>query len=350
MVSLISLLLLLAGPVCAVDLPKPDVGFGFYYSPGRCKYALEEQYFQDMKARGMNTLTVQANDLPGQPLEDAPHNLARQLNTAARVGLTDLRFPVVCYSADTRIVLETLPLRDPALQWPELVVQSIDEPNHTQQRDLRAYKDAAHAGRIRIGTAVAGYVLTGYTQSLPWCAPEDAGKPVPGIADYLDIWIVGVGTLSQAVLDIAKRKGAEVWSYYSYPAGENAALDRWTFGVYAWKSQARVNLIWAYIDKQDGWDFSRVTETATGPVPRAGMLGLEQGIIDYRVLQGVRDLRTRRGAEYLARIEAQTPLSWWPRGYVRPPEEQAAQKPTFSLDAMRREGLHILSRARRAAE
>ena len=58
-------------------------------------------------------------------------------------------------------------------------------------------------------------------------------------------------------------------------------------------------------------------------------------------------MRTRRGAEYLARVEAKTPLSWWPRGYVRPPEEQAAQEPTFSLDAMRREGLHILQRGGR---
>jgi hypothetical protein len=336
------LLLILAGGAHAVDLPEPDVGFGFYYSPGRLSYPLEEKYFADMKAHGCNTLTIQANDLPGQPLGDAPHNLARQLNTAARVGLTDLRFPVICYSADTRIVLDTLPLRDPAVTWPELVVQSIDEPNHTQERDLRAYRDAAHAGGIRIGTAVAGYVLTGYTQALPWCAPEDVGEHVPGVAEYLDIWVVLVGTLTDGVKALAAKRSAEVWSYLAYPSSD--LLDRWTFGVYAWRAKPRVNLLWAYVDRQDGWDYSRVTETATGPVDRDGPPGYAEGIIDYRVLLGVRNLQTPRGDAFLQRVEAATPLSWWPRGYVRPPEEQAAQKPTFSLDAMRWEGLHILQR------
>lgn len=331
-------------PVGKIKLPPADAGFGFYYSPGRLKYAGEEVYFRDMKAHGMNTLTIQANDLPGQLQEDAPHNLARQLNTAARVGLMDLRFPVVCYSADAKIVTQTLPLRAPGLRWPELVVQSIDEPNHTQERFLREYRDAAHAAPMRIGTAVAGYVLTGYTQVLPWCAPEDVGKHVPGIAQYLDIWIVLVGTLNEAVQTLARKQGADVWSYYPYPAGENFGLDRWTFGLYAWRAQTRVNLIWAYVDKQDSWDFSRVTETPTGPKPRAGMLGLEQGIIDYRVLQAVSKLPTARAQKWLREVEAKTTLGWWPKSYVRDPKEQSEQKPTVDMDRVRAQGLRLLDR------
>jgi hypothetical protein len=343
----LALLLALVCPASAydlADLPKPEVGFGFYYSPGRCQYGLERTYFEDMRDHGCNTLTVQAHGVTGQPEEaTAAERIARQVNIACEVGLADARFPILCYSVGAQDVVDAQHYRRAGLQWPELVVQTIDEPNANQEATLRQYRDEAHTAGLRIGTAVAGYVCTGYTQVLPYCAPEDVGKPVAGMAQYIDLWVVLVGTLNQAVYDLAKAQGAEVGAYLPYPS--SAILDRWTFGLWAWKARPRINLLWAYIDKQEGWDFSRVTETPDGPRQRSDPPGYAEGITDFRVLQAVRDLETPQARQWLAEVEAQVVQGWWPRGYVRPPEEQAAQTPTINLDRVRTEGLALLERS-----
>lgn len=322
-------------------VPKPDCGFGFYYSPGRLKYPHEELYFKDMKAHGMNTLTIQANNLPGCKPASAPESLARQLNTGVRMGLIDKRYPIVCYSADTGIVMDTYQYRDLKLTWPELVVQSIDEPNDTQVRDLALYYDAAHKAGIRIGTAVAGYVCTGYKQELPWCAPDDVGKPVPPIGHLLDIWIVAVGSLNETVYNHARECKSEVWSYMAYPV-TNAPMHRWTFGLYAWKARARVNLIWAYVDQQSDFNYGRTIETPDGPLTTESMEGLSEGITDYRVLQAVSRLDSPKAQAWLKSVEARTTQGWWPRGYVR--DNQDAEIPTVDMAAIRRQGLMWLRR------
>jgi hypothetical protein len=328
------------------DLPKPEVGFGFYYSPGRCAYGLERAYFEDMAAHGCNTLTVQANGVTGQVEEaTAAERIARQVNLAAEVGIADPRFPILCYSVGPQDVVDARRYKRPELAWPELVVQTIDEPNHGQEAILRRYRDEAHAAGLRIGTAVAGYVCTGYHQTLPYCAPEDEGKWAPGMGEYIDLWVILVGTLTPRVRLAARHQGAEVGAYYPYPA--SPIMDRWTFGLWAWKARTRINLLWAYIDKQESWDFSRVTETPEGPVQRSDPPGYAEGITDYRVLQAVRDLRTPEALAWLKGVERETTLGWWPRGYVRPPEEQAAQVPTMDLDRVRREGMALLDRAQK---
>ena len=346
MVPIALLLLSVACPANAydlADLPKPQAGFGFYYSPGRCQYGLERAYFEDMAAHGCNTLTVQAHEVTGSPDICTPgQRIARQVNLAAELGIADPRFPILCYSVGPADVVEALTYRKPNLTWPELVVQSIDEPNHTQEPILARYRDEAHSAGLRIGTAVAGYVCTGYTQELPYCAPEDVGKPVPGMANYLDVWVILVGSLTKAVQQEATRHRAVVGAYYPYPA--SPVMDRWTFGLWAWRAQTRINLLWAYIDKQESWDFSRVTETPTGPVTR-GFAGYAEGITDYCVLQAVRDLHTPEARHWLRGVERETTLGWWPKGYVRPPEEQAAQVPTVDLDRVRSEGLELLERS-----
>lgn len=99
--------------------------------------------------------------------ESAGAAIARQVNNAARVGLLDCRFPVICYCVGPADVVEANRLREPGAEWPELVVQSVDEPNHTQEATLRQYQAAAHAAGLRIGTALAGYVAVGYDEALP---------------------------------------------------------------------------------------------------------------------------------------------------------------------------------------
>src|ERR1035437_7988120 len=130
---LILLLLLCTSAWAETTLPSPDVGFGFYYSPGRCKFGNERLYFEDMKKHGCNTFAPQANELPGQLGHSAAENISRQLNIAAQAGLLDRRFPVVCYSVGPRDLQAALRLKLPSVEWPELIQQSIDEPNATQE-------------------------------------------------------------------------------------------------------------------------------------------------------------------------------------------------------------------------
>lgn len=323
-------------------LPKPDAGFGFFLSPRRFKYPANEQRYYDQLARdGFNTSTTQADRCdPEDEKLNAGQVTARRVSKMARAGLLDKRWPVVCYSVDAPDVVVANKSREAS--WPELIVQSIDEPNFGQEATLDARQKEAHQCGLRIGTAIAGYACTGYTQSLPWCAPEDVGKAVPGIGKYLDLWIVLVGTLTESVRDAAAKQGAMLAAYYCHPAGENAALDRWTFGLWAWKARTKMNLIWAYVDKQEGWDYSRVTETPTGPVPRAGYIGLMDGMIDHRVLQAVRDRNTPAGRDWLTELEKRIDLGWWPHGYVKEPKEQASQVPTIDMAKVRAEGMALL--------
>ena len=217
-------------------------------------------------------------------------------------------------------------------------MQSIDEPNYTQMRYLQEYQEAAHKAGLRIGTACAGYGATGYRQTLPWCKPEDEGKPVPGYGQYLDIWIVLVGTLTTGVQDAARKQGAVVGGYLAYPS--SPLLDRWTFGCWAWKAKTRTNLLWAYIDRQEHWTYSRVVETPDGPQDPPGGAGYAEGIIDYRVLLGVSRLKSTKACRWLAGVEKETDLGWWPRGYVK--DDQHKEVPTVDLARMRREGMALL--------
>ena len=337
----VALLLACAVPCGAYTLPKPDAGFGAFYSPGRCQYANERAYFLNMKAAGFNTFAPQANNLAGDAAKhSAAENIARQVNLAAEVGLLDTRFPVICYSVGPADVVAAKALRRKGLLWPELVVQSIDEPNQTQMTTLQQYWTEAHAAGLRIGTACAGYGATGYNQILPWCKPEDAGKPVPGYGQFLDIWVLLVGTWDETTRAAAQKQGAEVWSYCAYDV-TNRDMMRWTYGAWAWLARTRCNLVWAYIGRTPTFDYSCLTETPTGPVDRPRMKGLADGIVDYRVLQAVSKLKSPVAQKWLATVEAQTTLGWWPRGYVA--TNQDGEHPTVDLAKVRREGLRLLN-------
>ncbi len=321
-------------------LPKANAGFGFYYSPGRHKYPFEKMYFKDMRDHGMNTLTVQAHNLPKvKPEKNAAAAIARQVNNGVSVGLIDTQYPIVCYSVDAHDVVEAQKYR--IGHWPELIVQSIDEPNYTQLSTLEKYFADAKEKRIRIGTAIAGYNCIGYNQTLPWCKPEDEGKPVPGIGHLLDIWIVMMDGMTDAVRNAAWTGSKGLWSYMAYPIN-NAPIHRWSFGLWAWKARTKVNLIWAYVDKQECWDFSRIIETPAGPLTTEAMEGLSEGITDYRVLQAVSELDTPESIAWLRSVEDRVNLAWWPRGYVR--DNQHLEMPLVDMSSIRREGLLLLSK------
>lgn len=337
---LAALLLALTFPACAYDLdnlPPLEVGAGLFYTPG--KYANETLYLAAMRDAGCNTFAPQARPLAGQPAgETAGQAIAREVNAAAQVGLLDVRFPVICYSVNPPDLIEAKLHKLPDVDWPELVVQSIDEPNQTQETTLRQYRDAAHAAGMRIGTALAGYGATGYAQQLPWCTPENAGKWVPQIGQYLDLWICLVGTFGEGTFAAARKQGAQVGGYLAYPSSN--VLDRWTLGLWAWKAKTFVNLLWAAINPQEGWDYSRIREVSGTEFDAGGLDGIREGILDYRVLQAVRDLHTPAADKWLASVEEQVPLGWWPSGYVA--TDQDKQVPSVDMGAIRAAGLALL--------
>ena len=344
-----SLLLFLSVPAFAfvqeppsldgVPLPNMDCGVGLFYTPAETPN--ETWTFAAMRDAGCNSFAPQARPLPGQPVESAGASIAREVNNAARVGLLDCRFPLICYSVNPPDVLEAKRLRLAGVEWPELVVQSIDEPNATQEVTLRQYRDAAHAKGLRIGTALAGYVAVGYEEALPWCAPENVGHHVPAMGKYLDLWVMLVGTWGENERAVAKAQGAEIGAYLAYPS--SPLLDRWTCGLWAWRARVRTVLLWAALNKQAGWDYSRIREAPEGYCAQPGLSGVRDGTIDYRVLQAVRDLHTPDGDKWLTGVEAQTDLGWWPRGWVK--DNQQDEKPTVNLDKVRAEGLALLRRA-----
>jgi hypothetical protein len=257
--------------------------------------------------------------------------------------MLDPKFPIICYSVNPPDLIETLKLKLPGVEWPELVVASIDEPNQTQEFYLDQYRNNAHQAGMRIGTALAGYSTTGYYTETPWCAPEDAGKWVPSIGQYLDLWVLLVGTFGEKQFDAARRQGAQVGSYLAYPSSN--LLDRYTCGVWAWKAKTFINLLWAAINPQAHWDYGRLTEVSATEFKHDKLDGVLDGTIDYRVLQAVRDLHTVKTDEWLASVDAQVPLGWWPTEYVA--TEQDKQVPTADMDKIRAEGLAFLKEAQR---
>jgi hypothetical protein len=322
--------------VDGILLPPLDMGAGCFYTPAT--YPNETLYFAAMRDAGCNTLAPQSRPLAGQPDRTAAEDIARELNNAASVGLMNPKIPVICYSVGPQDLLDAKKYKDPAVEWPELVIQSIDEPSYTQIKWLEQYRDDAHAAGLRIGTACAGYNITGYITELPWYEPEHVGEHVPGYADMLDIWIILVGTFRDDVYTLAEKQGATIGVYIAYPS--NPMLDRFTFGLYSWKMKSKITLAWAAVNKQKDWDYSRIKERDDGAFDPKGLSGIAAGIIDHRVLQAVRDLHSPEGDVWLREVAEQIDAGWWPRSYVK--DDQWLEIPEISMDRIRKEGLAIL--------
>lgn len=148
-----------------------------------------------------------------------------------------------------------------------------------------------------------------------------------------------VGTLNKVTTDACDAQGAEYGAYHALPP--IPAMDRFTFGLWSWKAQPWVTLVWAYLDR----DYSRAEVTPAGVRNTTSMDALRAGIIDHRVLQAVHALGTQKAHRWLAGIEERTPLNWWPRVYVETWEQQRAQVPRLNMDVVRAEGLDLLREA-----
>jgi hypothetical protein len=332
--------------VC-MALPPSDIGYGFYTDYVRFPDAKRgPDYYRDMAAHGMNTLTPYARELPGEfgvDNKDASALLAWHVDTALDVGLCDTRFPLLCLSVDAPNILHA---RRQARndKWPDLIAYNCDEPGRERAAEVKASADAAHAGGLLSGTAIDGAIA------------QDIGDP-------LDVWVIHMDSMSWSAMNAAQDRGKQRWLYNCALRGSNAALHRYWTGLYTWAVNPRVCLTWTYAHdpqsriKPDGaWDLRRVYDTATcdrdgKPLPTVALEGMAEGIMDSRLLQELERVGSRDAQAYLGKLRASVPLTFWPLGrnreygpYVWDVPDTAV--PPVDLCGMRAEVLRLLAVAR----
>ena len=328
--------------LAVIDLPPGEIGYGFYTDHHRFPdLAREPDYDRDMAAHGMTTFTPYAREVPHIPTvdsRDSAQTLAWHIDTAIETGLCDARFPLLCLAIEPKDIQRAKTLaRHP---WPELIGYNYDEPGLEKGAEVASYAEAWHAVGARTGTAIDGNHA------------RVIGAP-------LDVWVVHCDSMSDETDAAATAAGKERWVYNCALRGSNAALHRYWAGVYTWSQAPRVCLTWTYTHdpqsriKPDGtWDLRRVYDTATcgrngEPVPTVALEGMQEGIIDSRLLQELERRATPEGNAYLDSLRAQVPKTFWPGGRNRDASSYVWDVPDLAVPpidmvAMRREVLRLL--------
>ena len=295
-----------------IDLPQSDIGYGFYTDYARFPDPLMGPvYYNDMAQHGMNTFTPYARELPasfGVDNTDGAALLAWHINTAIEQGLCDKRFPLFCLSAGYDNLKDARQYAK--YEWPELVGYNRDEPSLEHGPDVAETAAKWKAAGVRNGTAIDGEIA------------KAIGGPV-------DIWTIHMDSMSQEAIDMAKAQGKERWLYNCSLRGSNAPLHRYMTGLYTWAVAPKVCLIWTYthdplsrINPDGTWNMLRVYDTASCdadglPIPTVALEGLQDGIIDSRLLQEVERLNTPEGNHYLEMLRGQIDMKFWPQGRNR---------------------------------
>ena len=329
--------------VVCMDLPESGIGYGFYSDYALFPDPLRgRDYYRDMAAHGMNTLTPYSRELPqeyGVDNKDHAALLSWHIDTAIDVGLCDPRFPLLCLSCSPQDITNSRATKRNA-QWPELVAANKDEPLLEHGEIVKGFADAAHAEGLLSGTAIVGPTA------------KEIGGP-------LDVWILSMETTTQETMKDCADKGKQRWVYNCTLRGSNAALHRYWTGVYTWAIGPRVCLTWNYmhdpsnrINPDGSWNLLRVYDTATcdaqgKPIPTVALEGMADGIVDSRLLQALAAKGGPEAQAYLDKLRAQVPLTFWPDGhnrdygpYVWDVPDMAV--PPVDLVAMRAEVLRLL--------
>lgn len=325
-----------------IALPVSAIGYGYYTDSIRYPTQgldAERAYMEDMAAHGMNTFTPYARELGPKPWDYAKC-LADRVNVAAEIGLADVRFPLLCLSASPEAIR-----RAPGLAtapWPELVAYNQDEPSVDAGDAVAQYAAEAHAQGLRSGTAIE------------WRVAKQIGAP-------LDVWVLHMDGMSEEAIAAARDAGKARWMYNCSLRGSNAALHRYWTGVYTWAMNPEVCLTWTYCHDPasrilpDGtWNLLRVYDTATcdrdgKPLPTVALEGMQEGIIDSRLLQQLERADTAAGNTYLSELRKRVDFGFWPLGrgrdystsYVWDVPDTAV--PPIDLQRMRREVLALLA-------
>jgi hypothetical protein len=325
-----------------IDLPPSDIGYGFYSDYVRFPDPLRgPDYYRDMAEHGMNTFTPYARELPGEfgvDNKDGSALLAWHIDTAIEQRLCDVRFPLLCLSIGPDGI--TKARQYARTEWPELIGYNHDEPGRDKGPDVALCADECHAAGLRNGTAIDGAIA------------QEIGGP-------LDVWVLHMDSMSETAIAACAAQGKDRWMYNCSLRGSNAALHRYWTGVYTWAQAPHVCLTWTYTHdpqsriKPDGtWDLRRVYDTATCdreglPLPTVALEGIQEGIIDSRLLQELERRNTPEGKAYLVALRQQVPLTFWPEGKGRDASSYVWDIPDLAVPpvdmvAMRREVLRLL--------
>lgn len=321
-----------------VNVPASLIGYGFYTDPVRMADPSKElAYYRDMAAHGMNTLTPYAREYGPRPWDYA-QCLAAHINLACEAGLVDQRFPLLCLSAEPESI--TRAPQFAKYDWPELVGYNCDEPGADKGPEVAACAARYKAAGLRNGTAIDGAI---------------AQK----IGDPLDIWVLHMDSMTGKAIAAAQTRGKERWMYNCALRGTNAAQHRYWTGVYTWAMAPVVCLTWTYmhsatsrITPAGAWAMERVYDTASAdrngdPIPTVALEGLQEGIIDSRLLQLLARRNTPEGNQYLRDLRASVDMRFWTNGVNR---EGAAyvwdvpdtQVPPVDCIAVRRDVVRLL--------
>lgn len=337
------------GVVC-IDLPPSDIGYGFYTDSARYPDVTKEpEYLRDQARHGMNTFTPYAREIPDVfgtkiegwlgPTKSYDLNMKFHIDTAVKAGLVDKRFPLLCLSSTPEILIGAVLKAEH--EWPELIGYNRDEPSLEHADSVAEIARMWHDNGFRTGTAIDGLVAM-------------------KIGDPLDIWVMHMDSLTPERIAGCKARDKEFWIYNCALRGTNAAQHRYWTGVYTWAVKPRVALTWTYmhsptsrINPDGTWAMERVYDTAScdakgDPIPTVALEGIQEGIIDSRLLQALERKHSPAGDRYLYQLRKRVDLRFWTNGVNRDGSSYVwdipdTQEPPIDPVAVRHEVLRLLA-------
>lgn len=296
--------------VLPIRLLEPDITYGMYYRHDHQapEYQTEEFFrrsMADMKAHGMNSVSVYANVERKRPdgtweidldLEGARYGLNRQMRLLREARLLSPAHPLLLLATgiyDGRFfheerLVQAVEAQRRANDWPELLFYLVDEPGTDARIALaKELNDTVHrVPGVRTTTAL--------------------GQPRE-LADYYDVWIVSTSVPEiDDVLALGREKNKEVWTYNCQWNGCEPRNDRYFTGYYMWATGLRGNWQWAYTEQVAGsanlaedlplklpyyeepWYVTYVLPTPEGNIPTLGWEARREGVDDYRYLHTLR--------------------------------------------------------------
>ncbi len=319
-------------------LPRPNILFGMYYRPDRIPVYWQPKYQQlyahDMAAHGMTSCQIvsffpsfgtdayQANGRVKPPgtanlfldpwqtlldpseyadgLIDPGRMVEEQMKMLGAAGLLQLDMPVWTVQEtpmceQKQVIAATMRLFSNENDWPEIILQTRDEPPPWSTGPELLSQDMA--------SAMLDF------KRMKNCRTFTALSMAPAFAwgHLHDVWIVLAGEITPEMIREAHRQGSQVWTYSERLRYTNALINRYFAGLYTWGLGLAGNTPYAYhhhlISPPLGeaathpvWlkDYRRPSHDSIhayvlpgpdGPIPGIGWEGRREGVDDFRHLQ-----------------------------------------------------------------
>lgn len=267
----------------------PPVSFAMYAGVGP-QYQEKHHYrrfYEDLKAHGMTGamhfggIGTRHADLTqewfSRPIGNEPWSWQEHMETLVDVGLPAAGFPVVTFNMKNVPSQggQSYPLYKQHRRsgWPELLHYVQDE--------------IGDAKRIRSAKWLLGFYTHPDIRKVSTTTAWELGR-------LYDEWIAYYTTVADPeseVLKRARRWGRDVGVYECNRGGNNPVFDRYSAGLYTWKTGIKSNWIWIYILGERMFALA----SPDGPVPTVGWEARREGIDDYRYLHTL-DVMARKAA------------------------------------------------------